>query len=143
MKKYLPLLVLLHLALASATKHRPMYKWASPNPNHTSGPNLLKRDEGYEPEFGECGEGADTCSNACGGGFKECNSSENDAVFCYNPDEGESCCKDGRGSKFLSHVYISSYMYPLPPVIIPGSGPTDNGRFLTCWLLSSGVWCRV
>ena len=66
-----------------------------------SPPGLSRRDaeSAYSPEETECGEG-DTCAEACGSGFEECESSGG-VSSCYNPDAGETCCSDlGLGSMF-------------------------------------------
>ena len=94
-------ILVLHLHLALATQHHcPIFnRWTSPN----SKPGALsKRGIGYRPEFGACEEGQETCSDACGDGFEECGTGTDAAVFCYNPDEGETCCGDKDGSKSWS-----------------------------------------
>lgn len=65
-----------------------------------SQPGLSRRDAdaAYSPQETECGEG-DTCAEACGTGFEECQSSGG-VSSCYNPEAGETCCSDlGSGSK--------------------------------------------
>ena len=85
--KTLILLVHLHLVLAFAQHHPPIFnKWTSPN--RKPSPALSKRSVSYQPEFGACEDGQETCSDACGDGFKECGAGTSAAVFCYNPRAG-------------------------------------------------------
>lgn len=97
--KQIYILILLHLHLAfAAQQHHPVFnKWTSPNSESGA---LKKRGVSYEPEFGACEDGQETCSDACGDGFEECGAGTYAAVFCYNPDGGETCCGDEEGSKF-------------------------------------------
>ncbi|KEZ41130.1 hypothetical protein SAPIO_CDS7198 [Scedosporium apiospermum] len=50
-----------------------------------------REDDGaYEPELLECGEG-NTCAEACGAGYEQCESSASEN-HCFNPAAGETCC---------------------------------------------------
>ena len=63
------------------------------------GLSLMRRDtNGYQPEQTVCGTGT-TCTEACGGGYTQCPSSD-ESVHCYNPQAAQACCSDGTGSMF-------------------------------------------
>lgn len=96
MKKICILLLHLYLALAAQHQRPTIKKWTSPNRKPGA---LSKRSVGYQPELGACKEGQETCSDACGDGFEECGTGSYVAVFCYKPDDGETCCDDDDGSK--------------------------------------------
>jgi hypothetical protein len=51
-----------------------------------------------------------TCVDACGPKFEDCPASTDLALFCYNPSAGETCCRDGNGSKYNSPSYSSFTM---------------------------------
>lgn len=76
-----------------------------------SPPGLSRRDDAasaYSPEETECGAG-DTCAEACGSGFEECESSAG-VSSCYNPQAGETCCSEiGLGSMF--YPFFSIYLF--------------------------------
>ncbi|KAF2874744.1 hypothetical protein BDV95DRAFT_563515 [Massariosphaeria phaeospora] len=69
--------------------------WWSFKPNHTS-------DEGYDPSFEICGTSCDGCDRSA----KQCFSSEF-ANICYQPDQGESCCKDQYGTACVDGFYCA------------------------------------
>ncbi|KAI0965181.1 hypothetical protein F4678DRAFT_343512 [Xylaria arbuscula] len=55
-----------------------------------------RRDlEGYAPTEQICGDG-NTCAEACGKGFTQCNSKDH-LTHCYNPVKKETCCPNGSG----------------------------------------------
>lgn len=128
-------LLLTPLALTAAA-HRAIYKWTSPSrrPNK----DIIKRAVSYEPEFGECGEGGDTCSDACGAGFEECRADADDALFCYNPDEGETCCTDGSGSMF-SFLYDGKSLLTLGAACEDGFYCASDGEQTVCCPGVSGI----
>jgi len=56
---------------------------------------LSKRQTGYQPTFGECGEG-DTCAIACGPGSATCVSSDTSVLHCFTP-QNQTCCPNLSG----------------------------------------------
>jgi len=70
-----------------------------------------REDDGaYEPELLECGEG-NTCAEACGAGYEQCESSASEN-HCFNPAAGETCCTFlGLGCRFLCRI-LSSAFFP-------------------------------
>jgi hypothetical protein len=94
-------LTLANISIAAAEDFA-AYKWGNP---FASQPGLVRRQAGYHPEFGGCDTGT-TCSDACGKGFEECESSTNLALFCYNPTVGQTCCRDDLGREFLHPLHF-------------------------------------
>ncbi|EPE26554.1 hypothetical protein GLAREA_02467 [Glarea lozoyensis ATCC 20868] len=95
---FLPLLPLLslffffsHLPLTTALTSQ------NPSSPHRQ---ILKRQAGYGPEYGECAFGTN-CADACGKGWIGCPASTQLTLFCYDPGAGQVCCEDGNGSEFV------------------------------------------
>lgn len=120
MKKICILLLHLYLALAAQHQRPAIKKWKSPN--HKPGA-LSKRSVGYQPELGACKDGQETCHDACGDGFEECGAGSYAAVFCYKPDDGETCCYDDEGSK----LFLLTHFFPSLFRILSGSNLELSG----------------
>lgn len=63
-----------------------------------------RQTDGYQPEDEICGGEGSTCAEACGTGYEQCSSSD-EAVHCFNPADGESCCASGDGSESPSSFF--------------------------------------
>ncbi|KAK2018175.1 hypothetical protein LZ32DRAFT_397319 [Colletotrichum eremochloae] len=75
----------------------------------TSGRDLgfmRRADGGYQPADEVCNKGGNTCAEACGGGYQQCKSTDQ-AVHCYNPAAGETCCSTTSGNSCLSSFYCT------------------------------------
>jgi hypothetical protein len=60
---------------------------------------LMRRDtDGYTPETELCGDGS-TCAEACGSGFEQCASNDNNN-HCFNPTVGDTCCSIKSGGEW-------------------------------------------
>lgn len=61
----------------------------------------------YEPEETDCGDG-DTCAEACGKTFEQCDSA-NGVNSCFDPSAGETCCKSvGQGASCQEGYFCTS-----------------------------------
>ena len=74
---------------------------------------MVRQDQGYQPTQTQCGPGSD-CPSSCGADTVQC-ASNDDALHCYEPSLGETCCPDGSGNACDQGYYC-----------------TDN---------SEGTWC--
>ncbi|KAM7219253.1 hypothetical protein V8F06_005422 [Rhypophila decipiens] len=66
---------------------------------------LMKRQDGYSPDYKSCGVGHD-CSS-CGDTFEQCSAPVDVAVFCYEPSTGQKCCPNGQGKACDSGFYCA------------------------------------
>lgn len=65
---------------------------------------LMRRaDDGYQPADEVCNKGGNTCAEACGTGYEQCKSTDQ-AVHCFNPAAGETCCSTTTGSELMSRI---------------------------------------
>ncbi|KAJ0161102.1 putative secreted protein [Colletotrichum tanaceti] len=67
---------------------------------------MRRADGGYQPEDEVCNKGGNTCSEACGGGYQQCKSTDQ-AVHCYDPTAGETCCSTTSGNSCLTSFYCT------------------------------------
>ncbi|TQN73014.1 putative secreted protein [Colletotrichum shisoi] len=67
---------------------------------------MRRADGGYQPEDEVCNKGGNTCSEACGGGYQQCKSTDQ-AVHCYDPTAGETCCSTTTGNSCLTSFYCT------------------------------------
>ncbi|OLN97474.1 putative secreted protein [Colletotrichum chlorophyti] len=67
---------------------------------------MRRSDNGYQPEDEVCSKGGNTCAEACGSGYQQCKSTDQ-AVHCYNPAAGETCCSTNNGNSCLSAFYCT------------------------------------
>ncbi|OHX00834.1 hypothetical protein CSPAE12_00412 [Colletotrichum incanum] len=67
---------------------------------------MRRADGGYQPADEVCNKGGNTCAEACGGGYQQCKSTDQ-AVHCYNPAAGETCCSTTTGNSCLSSFYCT------------------------------------
>jgi hypothetical protein len=69
---------------------------------------VARRDEnpGYQPAQAMCNAG-NTCSEACGGGYETCASSDNE-IHCFNPTIGEVCCPSQSGDSCEADYYCTT-----------------------------------
>ncbi|KAK2000137.1 hypothetical protein LX36DRAFT_444551 [Colletotrichum falcatum] len=67
---------------------------------------MRRADGGYQPADEVCNKGGNTCAEACGGGYQQCKSTDQ-AVHCYNPAAGETCCSTTSGNSCLSSFYCT------------------------------------
>ncbi|WYZ46318.1 hypothetical protein EsH8_IX_000543 [Colletotrichum jinshuiense] len=68
---------------------------------------LMRRaDDGYQPADEVCSKGGNTCAEACGTGYQQCKSTDQ-AVHCYNPADGETCCSTVTGNSCLTSFYCT------------------------------------
>ncbi|KAK7447504.1 hypothetical protein CaCOL14_008576 [Colletotrichum acutatum] len=68
---------------------------------------LMRRaDDGYQPADEVCNKGGNTCAEACGTGYEQCKSTDQ-AVHCFNPAAGETCCSTTTGNSCLSSFYCT------------------------------------
>ncbi|EFQ30947.1 hypothetical protein CGRA01v4_08629 [Colletotrichum graminicola] len=67
---------------------------------------MRRADSGYQPADELCNKGGNTCAEACGGGYQQCKSTDQ-AVHCYNPAAGETCCSTTSGNSCLSSFYCT------------------------------------
>ncbi|KAL0933192.1 PRP 4 C domain-containing protein [Colletotrichum truncatum] len=67
---------------------------------------MRRADGGYQPEDEVCSKGGNTCAEACGSGYQQCKSTDQ-AVHCYNPAAGETCCSTNTGNSCLSAFYCT------------------------------------
>ncbi|KAK2021961.1 hypothetical protein LX32DRAFT_603709 [Colletotrichum zoysiae] len=67
---------------------------------------MRRADGGYQPADELCNKGGNTCAEACGGGYQQCKSTDQ-AVHCYNPAAGETCCSTTSGNSCLSSFYCT------------------------------------
>ncbi|KAF6840948.1 PRP 4 C domain-containing protein [Colletotrichum plurivorum] len=67
---------------------------------------MRRADGGYQPEDEVCSRGGNTCAEACGSGYQQCKSTDQ-AVHCYNPAVGETCCSTTTGNSCLSAFYCT------------------------------------
>ncbi|GKT45661.1 uncharacterized protein ColSpa_05842 [Colletotrichum spaethianum] len=75
----------------------------------TSGRDLgfmRRADGGYQPADEVCNKGGNTCAEACGGGYQQCKSTDQ-AVHCYDPTAGETCCSTTTGNSCLTSFYCT------------------------------------
>ncbi|KAK4158941.1 hypothetical protein QBC43DRAFT_374232 [Cladorrhinum sp. PSN259] len=92
MSRAYSLLLLLLAGITSGSTQHHFLKWSRP----ATSP-LVKRQSGYHPEAGPCGDG-DTCVEACGNNYETCPANTDLVLFCFNPKAGQKCCGnyDGR-----------------------------------------------
>ncbi|GKT61999.1 PRP 4 C domain-containing protein [Colletotrichum tofieldiae] len=67
---------------------------------------MRRADGGYQPADEVCNKGGNTCAEACGGGYQQCKSTDQ-AVHCYDPAAGETCCSTTSGNSCLSSFYCT------------------------------------
>ncbi|KAK1988906.1 hypothetical protein LZ30DRAFT_577136 [Colletotrichum cereale] len=67
---------------------------------------MRRADGGYQPADELCNKGGNTCAEACGGGYQQCKSTDQ-AVHCYNPAAGETCCSTTSGNSCLTSFYCT------------------------------------
>ncbi|TDZ40598.1 putative secreted protein [Colletotrichum spinosum] len=67
---------------------------------------MRRADNGYQPADEVCSKGGNTCAEACGSGYQQCKSTDQ-AVHCYNPAAGETCCSTNSGNSCLSSFYCT------------------------------------
>ncbi|OHE94219.1 hypothetical protein CORC01_10464 [Colletotrichum orchidophilum] len=68
---------------------------------------LMRRaDDGYQPADEVCNKGGNTCAEACGNGYEQCKSTDQ-AVHCFNPAAGETCCSTTSGNSCLASFYCT------------------------------------
>lgn len=85
-------------AQAFAQQQTKVFKRSIITPSRDFG--LMRRaDDGYQPADEVCNKGGNTCAEACGNGYQQCKSTDQ-AVHCYNPAAGETCCSTNNGSEF-------------------------------------------
>ncbi|KAK6079694.1 hypothetical protein SCUP515_03950 [Seiridium cupressi] len=65
-----------------------------------------QEDAGYQPDTTLCGTGT-TCAEACGAGFEQCASSDEE-VHCYDAGSQQTCCPNNSGDSCDAGYYCSA-----------------------------------
>lgn len=91
--------------------------------------SLGRRQSGYRPETLVCGTG-DTCAQACGNGFEQCQSQDT-ILHCFDPGHGQTCCPGGTGKACDTGFYcatdIVGKVYCCPDAISLAQCAAANG----------------
>ena len=111
------------------------FRWDAP---YTGGRDLVRRVDGYHPEFGSCGSGK-TCTDACGDGWDHCNATTTLSLFCYNPGVGQTCCGNGSGRKCL--VSNRSELEERNLSFRESTGACDKGFYCAWAGINGQTWC--